>query len=902
MSPTRGNKEGASMADESAAQQSAMPQQQEQQDIGGNSRKLDVNEIYQFYVEVLFPAIVSSIPILVHRIVSDAQGFLEGALSRFFALVLPNWSRHSQQQDLPTLRQLWAENVPHLPSNPLTESLLKHFDTNQDGHISAEELFNMTEVLHSLPRPPRVAELTWWAWFAQEWPLLDWKLGVFLWRTFGGLLLVVGVLSIVPGNLMSWSARVLRWPVLGLTYLLIWVELVVYTVIRLIIRACESLIATPKHRRLRKLMTASSSYQEWHGYAQQLDESQKRNIWLEHCDDETSYRYNWGFFKELMKDMRTARENCDSILALAVIQQCTRLNVGGIMSMDLFSYSNTGEPKKIVKEFMHEVVETLHWITDQALSVPMVDCVNEAEKKVYKQNVQSEFKREKDKLWKSLVGIDERSAVDGKDLEATKDDGTATTTSTGDGEHPHLGDIARHDNSYPNNFNQGLPSVHRDQVLEFLKRARTSYGRTSLCLSGGAMMGLYHLGIIRGLAREGILPHIVSGTSAGSVIGALVCTRADSELEKLLQPEVLAKRLTCFDRPWKDRMESVGKNGHMFDYHVWQEKIKWFTADLTFEEAFRKTGRIFCITLSSTSKKAPPVLVNYLSAPNVTIASAVLASAAVPGFIPPVRLQYKDANGKIREYGENDQTYYDGSIRQDIPISGLAEMLNCQFFIAAQCNPHIVPFFYNPKGGVGKPSRWSSGSQEHSWRGGFLLAALEMYLKNDMKAKFVFLNEVEAAVGFTSTMMTQDFVGSTTIVPQVDFQDYFKLFSDPSVRDLERCFQGGEIAAYEHTALIKLHYSIADALDDCISKLERTDQSQSTYNRRSSFETNILPPELSNSRGLGRDGDVRPLEQMITEAIRVKKGERNGAIAFGTLSFDDDDFVPITPLHLAHHC
>ena len=70
-----------------------------------------------------------------------------------------------------------------------------------------------------------------------------------------------------------------------------------------------------------------------------------------------------------------------------------------------------------------------------------------------------------------------------------------------------------------------------------------------------------------------------------------------------------------------------------------------------------------------------------------------------------------------------------GSIRQDIPTSGLAEMLNCQFFIASQCNPHIVPFFFNPKGGVGRPSRWSSGEQEHSWRGGFLLAALEMYLK-----------------------------------------------------------------------------------------------------------------------------------------------------------------------------
>lgn len=64
-----------------------------------------------------------------------------------------------------------------------------------------------------------------------------------------------------------------------------------------------------------------------------------------------------------------------------------------------------------------------------------------------------------------------------------------------------------------------------------------------------------------------------------------------------------------------------------------------------------------------------------------------------------------------------------------IPTSGLAEMLNVQFFIACQVNPHVVPFFYNSKGKVGRPSRWSSGAQEHSWRGGFLLAALEMYLK-----------------------------------------------------------------------------------------------------------------------------------------------------------------------------
>jgi hypothetical protein len=123
-----------------------------------------------------------------------------------------------------------------------------------------------------------------------------------------------------------------------------------------------------------------------------------------------------------------------------------------------------------------------------------------------------------------------------------------------------------------------------------------------------------------------------------------------------------------------------------------------------------------------------------------------------------------------------------------------------------------------------------------------------MYLKNDMKAKFVFLNDLEAAVGFTSTLMTQEYEGSTTIVPEVSFFDYFKvesiflrtpshhqimspltrlhhfssakLFSNPTLRDLEIYLQRGSAAVYPHCAMIKLHYSIADALDECLSKLE----------------------------------------------------------------------------------
>jgi predicted acylesterase/phospholipase RssA len=105
----------------------------------------------------------------------------------------------------------------------------------------------------------------------------------------------------------------------------------------------------------------------------------------------------------------------------------------------------------------------------------------------------------------------------------------------------------------------------------------------------------------------------------------------------------------------------------MFSTDEWEDLIKWFTnGDLTFEEAYQRTGRTFCITLSSTSKKASPVLLNHLSAPNVLIASAVIASAAVPGFIPPVRLKYKDSKGMIRNYGKKGESFWDGSIQSDV--------------------------------------------------------------------------------------------------------------------------------------------------------------------------------------------------------------------------------------------
>jgi predicted acylesterase/phospholipase RssA len=819
---------------------------------------------------------------------------------RAWDFVVPTFESHPQPASSVSWHQMLHEALIAHSNNTFTEFLLRHLDANGDGSISSTELLNLTDVLYRhypqlllqlqhptkllFPNPPASFSSVW-VWFSREWPLMDWKLGVFLWRTFGSTLLVLALLSVVPGRMHSISARILRWPVLGLTYFLVTVELGVYVIIRLFIRLTEHVVARPKHRALRRLMARATSYQEWYRHASDLDASQKRDVWLRQVNDSTGYSYNWGFILELMKDLRNARHAGDSLLALAVIQQCTRKNVGGVMNEDLFSYTNTGEPKLIVRNFIDETVTTLQWITDEAVRSVNSDQDagdNGDDRRTYDERFQQNVRGEKDKLWKLLVDLVANSAVTNGGGGASLTSGSSRSSRRRHHRTGSNGSLASDGSSVSSHSerpavaipSKALPSFHREQVLTFLKRARAAYGRTALCLSGGAMLGLYHFGVVTALHAEGLLPHIISGTSAGSVVGAILCTRTDDELKSDLRPEVLVEKLTCFSRPWKDRIfKGILKNGNMFLEEDWIQLIQWFTkGDTTFLEAYRRTGRVFCITLSSTSKKSPPVLLNYLSAPNVVIASAVIASAAVPGFISPVRLRVKDDTGVVRfQGGGKDETFWDGSIQADLPTKGLSDMLNCQFFIASQCNPHIAPFFFNPKGGVGMPSRWTTVTKDGdvAWRGGFLLAALEMYLKTDMKAKMCFLNDVEAAVGFTSTMMTQDFVGSTTIVPRMSFVDFFKLFKNPSLDDLYRYFQEGAVAAYGHMPMISLHYSIADVLDECIAKLEGCQR-------------------LSEMKRLSRNGSADN-PGLVAELLRTIKFERdNGSMQSSDLEDEDE--------------
>ena len=141
-------------------------------------------------------------------------------------------------------------------------------------------------------------------------------------------------------------------------------ELCIYTFVRLLIVLLEQVFHN--NRSLRSQQRKAKSYKEWYQIAQQLDENTSRTAWAHDLNDWTAEHYSWRYLEEMMEDLKTAREEKDVMMAVALLQLCLRKNVGGIFSSELYSHLHTGEPKKIVTDFVSEVVTALKWASDTA--------------------------------------------------------------------------------------------------------------------------------------------------------------------------------------------------------------------------------------------------------------------------------------------------------------------------------------------------------------------------------------------------------------------------------------------------------------------------------------------------------------------------------------------------------
>ena len=79
-------------------------------------------------------------------------------------------------------------------------------------------------------------------------------------------------------------------------------------------------------------------------------------------------------------------------------------------------------------------------------------------------------------------------------------------------------------------------------------------------------------GVVRAFLDADLLPRVITGTSAGGLVAALLCTRTNDELKELLVPELADKITACEDsfRTWFSRWR---KTGARFSSVEWARKV-----------------------------------------------------------------------------------------------------------------------------------------------------------------------------------------------------------------------------------------------------------------------------------------------------------------------------------------
>ncbi|HMV72102.1 MAG TPA: patatin-like phospholipase family protein, partial [Pseudomonadales bacterium] len=81
---------------------------------------------------------------------------------------------------------------------------------------------------------------------------------------------------------------------------------------------------------------------------------------------------------------------------------------------------------------------------------------------------------------------------------------------------------------------EGSGDVSLAEKIEFFEQTSQTFGQTALMLSGGAALGIYHMGVVKSLWEHGLLPHVISGSSAGAVVAAVLGTHTDEELREIM--------------------------------------------------------------------------------------------------------------------------------------------------------------------------------------------------------------------------------------------------------------------------------------------------------------------------------------------------------------------------------
>jgi NTE family protein len=175
--------------------------------------------------------------------------------------------------------------------------------------------------------------------------------------------------------------------------------------------------------------------------------------------------------------------------------------------------------------------------------------------------------------------------------------------------------------------------------------------QVAFVLGGGGVLGAHEVGMLQALAEAQVRPDLVLGTSVGALNGVFVAADPDAPMERLLRVWRDGVAAEAFGGSMFGRMATLARSGtHLHS----NEPLRRLLRELLPVERIEELPVPFQCVAASIEQAAAHW---FTKGP---IVPAVLASAAVPGLLPPVRV------------GRGH--FFDGGLVHSIPVGRAVQL------------------------------------------------------------------------------------------------------------------------------------------------------------------------------------------------------------------------------------
>lgn len=371
--------------------------------------------------------------------------------------------------------------------------------------------------------------------------------------------------------------------------------------------------------------------------------------------------------------------------------------------------------------------------------------------------------------------------------------------------------------NYVNEVSSALKHLARPRVKgineiekeDFFHRANLCFGSTALLMSGSGTYLFFHIGVIKALWEQDLIPQVISGSSGGAMIAAIIGSRKHKEIGEM----TLKENLTT-----ESELEIVlgkvslltNKGGTTEDL---TEVVERLIPDLTFEEAYKLSGLKINISIAPAEQHQKSRLLNAITSPNVMLREAVIASCSVPGVFPPVKLAAKNVKGERVPYLPNHK-WVDGSLSDDLPMKRLSRLYGVNHFIVSQTNPLILPFLSAEKKDDGIISTISQTSLKTMKDWG--LAASHL-LQRPLNADSYMSKIINGYI----SVVSQTYTGDINILPSRKILNPATALAVRTEEEIDELISDGERATWPLIEKIRIQTKISRTLRSILDSFDQ---------------------------------------------------------------------------------